>query len=434
MKSVVTLLPALAAMALSLHACGAIASGTGVVHDNGGNAAGLPILRNVEEAPASLENGIKALGGEGVQFKFDYSGEAFANLSGGVRRGGDYEGLVSISVDLDLQKLFHWDGATLCASMLYPHGNGITDQYVHDYNVVSNIDAYDSIRLFQLWFQQAFFDDRFSIRAGQLATDNDLLVSNNSALFINNAFGAIGTIVHDVNQPTYPVGSEGIRLRCDVTPLFYLESMAVDDNPGAQNLGDKHGTEFGPDRSHGVLAFFEMGYIPNPSLGTSPLGAAYKFGGYFDSQFHPDISKGSSGHGDYGFYAVADQPLYVPTGVANGSPEGLSGFARVSYAPDQRNAVVYYFDAGVNYTGMLPGRPTDIFGAAFSFERLGADVDQAFGAPVLSHHEHVIEITYLANLTDWLALQPDFQYIINPGGVGRIPNALVAGIRFNFSF
>ena len=28
----------------------------------------------------------------------------------------------------------------------------------------------------------------------------------------------------------------------------------------------------------------------------------------------------------------------------------------------------------------------------------------------------------------------DIQYIINPGGIGKIPNALVAGIRFNLAF
>jgi porin len=58
----------------------------------------------------------------------------------------------------------------------------------------------------------------------------------------------------------------------------------------------------------------------------------------------------------------------------------------------------------------------------------------ASGAPVLSHHENVLEITYLANLTEWFSLQPDFQYIFNPGGFGRTPNAAVAGIRFNVTF
>ncbi|MGA3169968.1 MAG: carbohydrate porin [Chthoniobacteraceae bacterium] len=384
--------------------------------------------------PADLEDGIKSLGDKGVQFQFNYWGEAFANLSGGVKRGGDYDGLLKISLSLDLQKLLQWNGATLYASMLYPHGNGITDYYVHDYNVLSNIDAYDSVRLFEFWLQQTLFDDRFSIRIGQLTTDNDFFVSNNSGLFINSAFGTIGTVLHDVVAPIYPVGSEGIRLHYDLSPSFYVQAMALDDNAGLQNIDDKHGVEFGPNSSHGVLAFYEAGYIPNPPNSGSPLQAAYKLGGYFDSQFHPDISNPASSHGDYGFYVVADQLLYLDPNSTKDSPRGLSGFARLSYAPDQRNAVVYYFDAGFNYTGLFPNRPNDVMGAAFSFERLGADLTLSSGAPVLSHHEHVLEITYLANLTDYFSLQPDFQYIINPGGVGRIPNAAVLGIRFNVTF
>lgn len=390
--------------------------------------------KTLEEAPASLEDQIKALGDKGVLFQFNYWGEAWLNASGGVRRGGDYEGLLKIELTLDLEKLVHWDGATLYASMLYPHGNGISYRYVHDYNLLSSIDAYDSVRLYELWLQQTLFDGKFSIRVGQLSIDTNFAVSNNSALFLNTIFGTIGTVDHDVTSPTYPVGSEGILFRGDVTPSIYAQAMAVDDYPGLQNYDDKYGTQFGPNRSHGVLAFYEAGYIPDPPGGTAPLQASYKLGGFYDSQFHPDTSSGTSSHGDYGFYAVADQPLYLAPGSTKDTPRGLSGFAHVSYAPDQRNPVVYYFDTGFDYTGLLPGHPTDVLGAAFSFERLGTDVDLASGAPVISHHEHVIEITYLDNLTTWFNVQPDFQYIINPGGFGKISNAAVFGIRFNVTF
>lgn len=388
----------------------------------------------LQDAPANVEDEIKALGDKGALFQFNYWGEAFANLSGGVRRGGDYEGLLKISLSLDLQKLVHWNGAILYASMLYPHGNGITDHYVHDYNILSNIDAYDSVRLSELWLQQTLFDGRFSIRAGELVTDNDFFVSTNSALFVNSAFAVLGTVLHDVIPPIYPVASEGVRLHVDITPSFYVQAMAIDDNPGAQNLENKHGARFDFTKGHGVLSFFEAGYVPDPLNGASGLGAAYKVGAYFDSKFRTDISTGPFNRPNCGFYALVDQPLYIAPGSKKDAPQGLSAFARISYAPDDRNPVEYYFDTGFNYIGPLPRRPKDIFGAAFSFERLGTGLELASGAPVLSHHEHVLELTYLATLSDWFSLQPDLQYIINPGGIGRIQNAFVAGVRFNVTF
>jgi len=388
----------------------------------------------LEAAPASIENQIQALGAKGALFHFNYSGEGFENFSGGVKRGGDYEGLLTISGSFNLETLVRWDGATLYASMLYPHGNGISDGYVHDYNLLSNIDAYDSIRLSELWLQQDLFGGNFSIRVGHLVTDNDFYVSNNSSLFFNSAFGVLGTVLHNVAAPSYPVASDGIRLRDNVTKAIYIQALAVDDNPGVQNIDDKHGTLFGIHGSDGVLGFLEAGYIPHPPNSGSPLQAAYKLGGYFDSQYHPDIFTGTTRHWDYGFYAVVDQPLHVVSSGTNGSPWGLSAFARVSYAPDQRNAVVYYFDAGINDTGILSWRPGDVFGVAFSFERLGTDLDLASGAPVLAHHENVLEVTYQINLNAMFSLQPDFQYIFNPGGVGKTPDAAVGGIRFSVTF
>jgi len=37
-------------------------------------------------------------------------------------------------------------------------------------------------------------------------------------------------------------------------------------------------------------------------------------------------------------------------------------------------------------------------------------------------------------LKDWLTVQTDFQYIINPGASQSAPNAFVAGLRFNLTF
>jgi porin len=356
-----------------------------------------------------------------------YTGEVMANLSGGYARGADYDALLTLSLRLDLQKLIHWEGGTFYVSGLYPHGEGISGRYVHDYNLVSSLDAYDSPRIFELWLQQAFCGGNFTIRAGLLTSDTDFFDSSNADLFVNSVFGTMGTTAHNLDLPTYPLSSEGIRLHATLTPQVYIQALIVDDNPGNPLADNRHGVRLGFDASHGVLSILEAG-------GTCGQASVYKVGGYYDSQFHPDIATPSDAHGDYGFYALTDQQLWTAPGSTADSPRGVSGFARVGYAPDQRNPVVYYFDTGINGTGLIPGRASDILGLAFSFERLGTDVELASGAPVLAHHEHVIELTYLANIAPNISLQPDLQYVINPGGFGRAPNALVAGVRFNLTF
>jgi porin len=46
----------------------------------------------------------------------------------------------------------------------------------------------------------------------------------------------------------------------------------------------------------------------------------------------------------------------------------------------------------------------------------------------------VLEATYQAELAPWMTIQPDIQYIINPGGQSSIDNALVIGCRASILF
>ena len=50
----------------------------------------------------------------------------------------------------------------------------------------------------------------------------------------------------------------------------------------------------------------------------------------------------------------------------------------------------------------------------------------------MNDHETAIELTYSAQLTDNFRIQPDIQYIINPGTDPSLKNALVVGVRFEF--
>ncbi|MDY6947997.1 MAG: carbohydrate porin, partial [Pseudomonadota bacterium] len=48
----------------------------------------------------------------------------------------------------------------------------------------------------------------------------------------------------------------------------------------------------------------------------------------------------------------------------------------------------------------------------------------------LERHESAIELTYRVQARSWLALQPDLQYIINPGTDPALEDAWVVGLRF----
>jgi porin len=120
---------------------------------------------------------------------------------------------------------------------------------------------------------------------------------------------------------------------------------------------------------------------------------------------------------NHGLYAVIDQMLYRLPGA--GDPKGISIFARVAGSPSDRNQIDFYTDGGVVFTEFVPTRPNDVFGIAFAYSGLSddaSDSDQASGSSVVPDYEAMLEISYAAEIVPGCSLQPDFQYLWNPGG------------------
>jgi porin len=92
--------------------------------------------------------------------------------------------------------------------------------------------------------------------------------------------------------------------------------------------------------------------------------------------------------------------------------------------------------AGVTWGGFLAARPHDEVGfmVASAWSSDGVRDDRADEGLATDATETALELTYRARLSDWLVVQPDLQYIVNPGVDPDIDNALVVGMRFEVTF
>ena len=115
--------------------------------------------------------------------------------------------------------------------------------------------------------------------------------------------------------------------------------------------------------------------------------------------------------------------------VGNDDDRGIGVFARVSYSPSDRNLIDLYADAGVEFIGLNDGRPKDKFGIAGGYARvssraraLDGDFQQMLGPmwPVRSF-ELLVTTVYQYEVKPGWTLQPNFQYIIHPGGGATNP-------------
>ncbi|MBA3652527.1 MAG: carbohydrate porin [Chthoniobacterales bacterium] len=116
---------------------------------------------------------------------------------------------------MDFEKAGGLPGLTFTVSGLYAAGPGLTNEVVHDLNVLSNIDTFDSIRLYEAWLQQEFWDGKFSLRLGQILADAEFFVSDYGALFINSSFGAILKIEVPQNRALCRMRSGEVRIQIE---------------------------------------------------------------------------------------------------------------------------------------------------------------------------------------------------------------------------
>ncbi|HVZ53159.1 MAG TPA: carbohydrate porin [Pseudolabrys sp.] len=381
----------------------------------------------------------------GIDITLNYIGETFSVLSGGLNRGSTYEGRIEFSVDTDLAKLIGWNGATTHVTVYQIH-NGGRDALdnVGSISDPSNIDALATTRLFTAWYQQNFYDDKISVRLGQLAADDEFIISPTAGGLINGTFGWAALFAADMlsGGPAYPVATPGVRVAVKPTDELTVLAAVFNGNPaGAGCDGDpqacnRYGLDF--KMTGGALAMSELQYAINQDKKAAGLPGVYKLGAWYANTDFPDAYSGVlNKSGDWGVYGVADQMVW------RGRESSVNLFMRGGFSPSDRNLVSYYIDGGFGIKGLVPGRADDVltFGAAYiKVSSDVADFDRDNGDAVRSA-ETVLELSYQAQLAPWWVLQPDLQYIIKPNG-GQNPDnpklsydhAFLVGLRSTIKF
>jgi porin len=134
---------------------------------------------------------------------------------------------------------------------------------------------------------------------------------------------------------------------------------------------------------------------------------------------------------------MADQTIYRPQGSVDRGLRigGLAGIA------DRQTSQYKYFVAGGGlYQGTFRGRNSDFVSVAYvrTNPRLTAFQQDrnviAPGSMGIETYESIAEIDYNLQVGPWLSVRPNLQYIINPGGTGKVPNTFVIGLCTGVTF
>jgi porin len=381
----------------------------------------------------------KSLEDRGIKFGLQEQAEAWGNAVGGLRQGASANGLAIPTLSLDLEKLWGLKGGTFYSQAYQIHGYGPSALLVGNQQLLSNIEATPALRLYMLYYEQTLFNERLNVRIGQEGANDEMMISSTAQLFLNSSFGFPDYLAQNLPNggPNYPMSVPMVRARLKLTDELTVMGAVFDGDPAGPGVGDPQkrnasGTEF--RLQDPPLIFGEVWYSIGQDEKSKVLPATFKLGGWYHAGVFKDelrdISGGSlasptsSGiarrfRGDYALYGIFDQMLWQAPGTKDG---GITAFGLVMGGPDDRNRENFYAEGGFQWKGLF-GRANDIAGIAVAYARtsdslrqLGSEIVAETGTGRLYEpSETVIEATYYHQVAPWLSIQPDLQYVINPG-------------------
>lgn len=393
--------PTVTVLTLCILARSAMAQCDDSARDEHGLLRHLPRLERVSR---------ECIGGNGaVKVEPVYYGEVFTNTRGGITTSGatQYEGLLDLAMTVDSDNF----PGTFFLLAQNTHGRGLTEDFIGDTQVISNIDSGDNImQVSEYWWEFGLLGDDVTLRLGKQDVNTEFLLVEMAEDFIQSSFGLSPS---SAGLPTYPDPSMAAVLLSQLTDQTRLKLGIWD--------GLASGGSWGFSGNDVILLIGELEHkysLDGERLpGIFELGLAYNSDGLVDGQLFPS---------EWGYYLQWQQLVYRERPCDPTDSQGLGIFAlylpRFGGGPVTASPLEVIEDsaaAGFVYRGLLPGRDEDVIGAGIAWARLN------LGG---TNRETVVETFYKAQVTDTISVQPDIQYIASPSGIYR--DALAVGLRF----
>lgn len=367
----------------------------------------------------------------GIDFEASLYVDWVANMRGGIETGSRFPYLWNLQLSLDLGKLASIPGGEVFVLGQIAEGNNPSANLVGDYQGVDNIAIFNGVsQVSQLWYRQTLLEGRLAAQVGKLDILFSFAAPSAGANFINNGLNYPATM--NISLPTYPEPAFGVLVEGKPTDWLGLKAAIYDgSDPPAINALQSGTGGAGPatffDNTAGYFVVGEANItwtLPGARAGTLALGGWGVTGEYPD--FLGGIQKGMQGG-----YGYVEQAIWLadekdPTGP------GVTLWLMGSAAEQTANPASWALSGGSTWTGPIPGRPQDQAGLGAAYVNFSSTDPTRFP----EGYELTLEAYYQLNLTSWLTIQPDLQYVINPGGggLGATEDALVGILRMVVTF
>jgi porin len=260
------------------------------------------------------------------------------------------------------------------------------------------------------------------IKFGKVDANSEFAFVDAAGSFLNSAAG-ISTPIFAM--PTYPDPAMSMNVFVYPTPWLYAgggiyDGATLDGIPTGRNGPT---TFFSDKRSDSWFSIGEAGLTWG---GVDSWGAGRLAVGGWHHTADFERFDGGTERGVSGVYVVGEQQLLRGTA---GEDHGLFAFARYAWTDENVSAAGQHIGGGLVLKGTFPGRDDDEAGL-FVSRLLLSDAPGA----TFEGDETVVELYYRFNLTPFIHLTPDLQWIGNPSGDSSIKDAVVGALRVEVDF
>jgi porin len=341
--------------------------------------------------------------------------DSWANARGGNYRGVGSIGNVNLILEFDTEKLHWWNDGRFVFYGLGIYGRR-PSLSVGDYQFTSSIDAYQTIEPYEVFYEQHFGDQGSNVLIGIHDFTTEFAVLDYATTLLNSSFATPSTITQ-LPYSFYPFTGLGLRTLLQFESQVYLLSGVYDGTPAGQT--HERGLDLGLSKDDGMYSIAELGYQSSANEVQRKLA----LGVWYNSALYTDMN-GEYRGANYGSYLIGQYALWRES---NDGEQGLGVFAQLGQAPSDRNFNPWYGGVGLRYRGLINSRPSDTLALGFNVASISQYYRSAHPGTDLT--ERIVELSYRAQVSDWLTLTPDVQFVVDPGAKVALDNALIFAVR-----
>jgi porin len=376
----------------------------------------------------------------GLTFECIYTGETFTKARGGIGAGRptNYRSNLDLVGILNTGKMGWWDNGRLFVYGQNLSGRPLSPEEVGDVQLFSNLDSTINeterphfTTIAEYWYEHALYDGDLRFKIGKQDANADFALTDLGGDFVHSSFG----LPPMIPLPTFPSQALGIATFFHLTDTFVFAFGAFDGTLPSGPQGVRWG--FDTLGRNGAITLYQLEWKPQfgpnedfPS--TVRLGMWH----HNDKEVWVELTDAPDPrtfNQNYGVFLTADQMVWKES-EGSDDDQGLGIFGQFGWAPGNRNVLGEYYGGGLVYKGLLPSRDSDLIGLGFASAMFGRgfQMQSAAQGDELARSETAVEMFYKHQYSPAISLQPDLQYIANPGGLYR--DALLPGFRFEVIF